>query len=85
MPWRSAPRGKFLAVGGDDRNVLLRDVATQSQVGATMATGAPVAALAFNASGTTLATAESDGATELWAFATQQQTGAALAAEGPAA
>ena len=31
---------------------------------------------------TTLATAETDGATELWAFATQQQTGAALAAQG---
>ena len=47
-----------------------------------MATGAPVAALTFNSGGTTLATAESDGATELWAFATQQQTGAALAAQG---
>jgi WD40 repeat protein len=47
-----------------------------------MAIGAPVAALAFNAGGATLATAASDGVTELWAFATQQQTGAALAAQG---
>ena len=36
--------------------------------------------MSFNANGTTLATAESDGGTELWAFATQEQTGAALGA-----
>ena len=49
-----------------------------------MATGAPVRALSFSAGGTTLATAEGDGSAELWAFATQKQTGAALAAPGPA-
>ena len=62
--------------------ILYGQLATESQAGVTMATGAPVAALAFSADGTTLATAETDGPTELWAFATQQQTGAALAAQG---
>jgi WD40 repeat protein len=47
-----------------------------------MATGAPVRGLSFSADGTTLATAEGDGSAELWAFGTQQQTGAALAAAG---
>ena len=78
------PGGKFLAVGGEDGNVRLWNVTAQTQAGATMATGAPVAALSFNARGTTLATAEIGGATELWAFATQEQTGAALAAQGAA-
>ena len=74
-----SPGGKFLAAGGDDGNVRLWDVATQSQAGATMATGAPVAARVVQRERhRTLATAESDGGTELWAFATQQQTGAAL-------
>ena len=45
--------------------------ATESQLGATMATGDAVRALTFSAGGTTLATAESDGATELWDVATQ--------------
>ena len=49
-----------------------------------MVTGEAVSALAFGAGGTTLATAESDGATELWDVATHTQTGAALAAAGSA-
>jgi WD40 repeat protein len=49
-----------------------------------MATGAPVAALTFSGNGTTLATAEGNGSTELWSAATQEQTGAALAAQGSA-
>ena len=47
-----------------------------------MATGAPVAALSFSADGTTLATAERNGSTGLWSSATQEQTGAVLAAQG---
>jgi WD40 repeat protein len=70
-----SPDGATLATGGDDGNVRLWGVTTQSQAGATMVTGAPVAALSFSADGTTLATAEGYGGTELWAFTTQQQTG----------
>ena len=80
-----SPDGKFLAAGGADGNVRLWDVAAQTQEGATMATGAPVAALSFSANGTTLATAEKGaggGSTELWSFATHEQTGTALAAQG---
>src|SRR5437763_6364564 len=76
------PGGKVLAAGGEDGDVRLWDTATQSQPGATMATGAPVAALSFGGNGTTLATAEGNGSTELWSAATQEQTGAALAAQG---
>ena len=78
------PGGKVLAAGGEDGDVRLWDTATQSQPGATMATGAAVAALSFSGNGTTLATAEGDGRTELWSTATQEQTGAALAAQGSA-
>jgi WD40 repeat protein len=46
-----------------------------------MTTPGPVATLAFDADGTTLASTASNGTTELWDVATQSQTGAPLAAQ----
>ena len=76
--------GTVLATGSQDGTARLWQVATGSQVGATMTTGSPVSALTFGDGGTTLATAEGDGSTELWDIATQTQTGAALSGAGSA-
>lgn len=81
-----SPDGKTLATWGGPGPARLWDVATRTQIGATLASGtSEVDAAAFSPDGKTLATADLNGTVQLWDVATHAPIGAPLTAgTGPA-
>jgi WD40 repeat protein len=74
-----SPDGKTLATWGSPGPASLWDVATRTEIGATLASGtSEVDAAAFSSDGKTLATADLNGTVQLWDVATHAPIGAPL-------